>query len=39
MLALVGSEDGIINKDRLDDLENPTIIKGGNHGNFGNYGF
>jgi surfactin synthase thioesterase subunit len=39
ILALVGSEDGIINQDRLDDLENPTIIQGGNHGNFGNYGF
>lgn len=39
MLALVGSEDGIINQDRLQDLKNPTIIQGGNHGNFGNYGF
>lgn len=39
MLALVGSEDGIINQESLEDLKNPTIIQGGNHGNFGNYGF
>lgn len=38
MLAIVGSEDEIVNKDKVEDLENPIIIQGGNHGNFGNYG-
>lgn len=39
MLAIVGSDDGIVNQEKLKELENPTIIQGGNHGNFGNYGF
>lgn len=39
MLAIVGSDDGIVNQDKVKELKNPTIIQGGNHGNFGNYGF
>lgn len=39
ILAMVGSEDGIIDQEKVEDLENPVIIQGGNHGNFGNYGF
>ncbi len=38
MLAMAGSADGIINQEKLETIENPTIIQGGNHGNFGNYG-
>jgi hypothetical protein len=39
MLAIVGSDDGIINQEKIEYLQNPTIIQGGNHGNFGNYGY
>lgn len=38
-LAMVGSEDGIIDQEKAKELENPIIIQGGNHANFGNYGF
>lgn len=38
MLTLVGSDDGIIDQQKVKELENPVIIQGGNHGNFGNYG-
>lgn len=38
MLALIGSEDGIIDQEKVEELENPVIIQGGNHSNFGNYG-
>ena len=38
MLAILGSEDKIVDRERVGELKNPLIIEGGNHGNFGNYG-
>lgn len=39
MLAIIGSDDRIVNQNKVKELEDPTILQGGNHGNFGNYGF
>ena len=38
ILPILGSEDKIVDRKRADELDNPYIIQGGNHGNFGNYG-
>lgn len=37
-LAIYGSEDMILNTDKLEDTPNQHIIEGGNHAYFGNYG-
>ncbi len=38
VLTMVVSEDGIVDQEKVEELEEPIIIQGGNHGNFGNYG-
>jgi len=38
ILAIVGSEDKVVNQEKLKDIKAPLIIQGGNHGNYGNYG-
>lgn len=37
-LAIYGSEDMILNTDKLEDTPNQYVIEGGNHAYFGNYG-
>lgn len=37
-LVLYGSNDLILNKNKLKNTENEIVIKGGNHSMFGNYG-
>ena len=37
-LALYGSEDGLLNKEKLEGTANVIEIPGGNHAYFGNYG-
>lgn len=37
-LAIYGSEDRIVNWDKLSCVDNKAEIRGGNHANFGNYG-
>lgn len=37
-IAIYGSEDGVLNRDKLDGTENQIVIEGGNHAYFGNYG-
>lgn len=38
MVAIYGSNDNIINRERLQAVENRITIQGGNHAYFGNYG-
>ncbi len=37
-IALYGSEDGVLKREKLGGVENFIEIPGGNHANFGNYG-
>lgn len=38
LLTLVGSNDGVINREKLAAVPDITTIEGGNHAQFGNYG-
>ena len=37
-IAIYGSEDGVLNRDKLKGMENQIVIEGGNHAYFGDYG-
>lgn len=38
VLTVYGTEDGVLNKEKINYSENVVSIEGGNHANFGNYG-
>lgn len=38
MVTIYGSEDKVLNRDKLENAQNQIEIPGGNHGFFGNYG-
>ncbi len=37
-IVIYGSEDGVLNRSKLEDVKDKVEIAGGNHAYFGNYG-